>query len=182
MKHIILFLCLTFTLPVFAQETLRDTSIESPVDTLNPSDTTDQTDKLLNPVVVFVQYHKDGTVDTLVVPQGGTIGDFTPTTKAEWTVAVEKASGLLEPLLVSLLTFLSLFFKPIRNWSANSVSRKRIHTIVVSLLVIVGGLFVKDGVSWTTWLLNNSYLPILAVGVYNLGLKNLLGNIFKKPA
>lgn len=158
------------------------------VDTITPPDPVDTTaldtlDHFDNPkeLILFLQVHADGTVDSLWVPVGGSVGDFTPTTKPAFVSLVDSLVNLLWPLLAVLLTFLSSFIPGLRNIKVNVLSDKRLRSVVVSGLVLVGGFFVKfnDVGTWLTYIAQNLDFFFVSSGIYALALKPLLSKIFK---
>lgn len=177
MKQILFSIALLFSTSAFSQ-TARDTTPPAEVDT-TVTDTVNHAD---NAVVTFVQIHADGTADTLVVPVGGTIGDFTPTTKDAWVLLVNKLESLLLPFLAVLLTFLANFIPGIKKIRLSSTQLKRVMSVVGSLVVLVGGFFLKfqDGGSWLAWAIQHLDWVALSAGLYSLGLKDILNGLFKK--
>lgn len=177
MKQLLFLILLTISTTCFSQK----------VDTITPPDPVDTTaldtlDHFDNPkeTILFLQVHQDGSVDSLWVPLGGSIGDFTPTTKEGFANVVDTLTNLLWPLLAVLLTFASVYFKKLRGLKIPGSNDKRVRSLIASAVVLVGGFFVKfqDGGSWLSWVTQNLDLPIMASGLYALILKPLLNKIF----
>ena len=127
--------------------------------------------------VLLIQVYSDGTTDSTWVPSGGTIGDFVATDKDSFVKVGETFSTLLFAFLSVLLTFLGAFVPGLRKIKI-PVLDKRVKSLIVSLLVMVGAAFIKDGKNWLDWVIKNPEFPLITSGLYALLLKPVLGKWF----
>ena len=179
MKQLLVILLLSFITTCSFSQKPDTITPPDPVDT-TALDTLDHFDNQKE-TVLFLQVHQDGSVDSLWVPLGGSIGDFTPTTKTGFVSLVDSFVNLLWPLLAVLLTFLSTFIPSLRKIKAGVLSDKRLRSIVISGLVLVAGFFVKfnDGGTWLSYVTQNLDFFFVSSGIYALALKPWLSKIFK---
>ena len=156
LKNFLVAFALFFSCEVFAQAPAVTTAVDS---------------------VLLIHVYSDGTVDSMWVPSGGTIGDFVATDKDSFVKVGETFSTLLFAFLSVLLTFLGAFVPGLRKIKI-PVLDKRVKSLIVSLLVMVGAAFIKDGKNWLDWVIKNPEFPLITSGLYALLLKPVLGKWF----
>lgn len=156
MKHFFVAFLMLFSVQAFSQAPADTSTLDS---------------------VLLIQVYSDGTTDSTWVPSGGTIGDFVATDKDSFVKVGETFSTLLFAFLSVLLTFLGTFVPGLRKVKI-PVLDKRVKSLVVSLLVMVGAAFIKDGKNWLDWVIKNPEFPLITSGLYALLLKPVLGKWF----